>query len=198
MKKTLFLVSLGLMAFALSPAPAEAAGGNLKPLGKFGYWSAYQMAEGTNPVCYMSISAKPPEKKGAKTKRGNVVLMITHRPAESSLDVISYSAGTKFKAASDVTVQAGGKSFSLFTQDDTAWSRDAATDRAVSQALRTSDSVTILGTASSGMQIADTVSLKGAPEAYYAMSKACGVAAPSPKKEAPVKKDEAKKKPAKK
>lgn len=176
--KKLFLL---LIPFLLLADVSVAKAGNLKPLGKFGYWTAYQMTEGGHPVCYMSLSAKPPVKAGAKAKRGEVVLMVTHRPAESSFDVISYSAGMKFKPATDVTVTAGGKTFSLFTQDDTAWSRDSATDKAVSQALRTSPSVTITGTGASGAALADTVNLKGAMEAYVAMSKACGVQVALPK-----------------
>jgi len=157
------------------PAPAQAA--VPKPIGKFGYWSAFQMMEGPNPVCYMSITAKPPEKKGDKkaVKRGDVVLMITHRPAESTTDVISYAAGAKFKSAADVTFKIGAKDFSLFTQGDTAWSRDQAADHAVVTALRTSASVTVNGTLANGTALADSVNLKGMNEAYAAIGKACNV-----------------------
>ena len=187
MKKTLTLIVLTGTLFFVGAFPAMAAAP--KVLGKFGYWSAFQMYEGSNPVCYMSLTAKPPVKKGDKktAKRGEVVLMITHRPAESSLDVISYAVGAKFKPSSDVTFKIGSKAFSLFTQSDTAWSRDQATDRAISDALRSGTSVTVAGALANGMVLADTVNLKGIAEAYYAIGKACGLDVAPPKKAAPAK-----------
>jgi len=173
MKKDLSLLALSCVLSVVLATPVLAA--PPKPLGKFGYWSAYQMVEGNAPVCYMSITAKPPAKVGnKKAKRGEVVLMITHRPSENALDVVSYAAGAKFKSSSDVTLKIGSKSFNLFTQGDTAWSRDQATDRAVVEALRGSGAVTISGSLLSGVTLADTVNLKGFNEAYVAIGKACG------------------------
>lgn len=153
-----------------------------KSLGTFGYWATYQMNEGNASVCYMSITAKSPPKKGEKkSKRGDVVLMITHRPSEGSTDVVSYSVGAKFKPASDVTVKIGSNSFTMFTQQDAAWAHDSATDRAIAAALRSGASATFTGQLASGTALADTVNLKGAAEAYYAIGKACGLAVSKPK-----------------
>lgn len=177
----LFFLSMGLVLFGGAQAATAP-----KLLGKFGYWSAYQMFEGENPVCYMSITAKPPVKKGEKkAKRGDVVLMVTHRPSENALDVISYAAGAKFKSASDVTFKINGKDYSLFTQGDTAWARDQAGDRAIVGALRSVGSATVAGTLANGAALADTVNLKGMPDAYYAIGKACGLEVSPPKKAAP-------------
>lgn len=164
----------------LASAPAFAAA-SPEPLGKFGFWSAYKITENDQPVCYMSISARAPDAQ--KNKRGEVVLMIAHRPAENTTDVISYTAGLKFKPASEVDVIVGDKQFSLFTQGDTAWSRDAATDHAISQAIRKNATMTLAGLSTRGTKIGDTINLKGATAAYYAIGKACGLAVEEPKKE---------------
>ncbi|MFA6280238.1 MAG: invasion associated locus B family protein [Bdellovibrionales bacterium] len=178
-RRIVFFFVFGTLLAAFS-APTMAAGP--KSLGQFGYWSAYQMTEGNASACYMTITAKPPVKKGEKkTKRGDIVLMITQRPSEGALDVVSYAAGAKFKPASDVSVQIGGKKFDMFTQDDTAWSRDSATDRAIASALRTGQSATLTGTLASGAALADVVNLKGAGDAYYAIGKACGLDVAKPK-----------------
>ncbi|MDD3182795.1 MAG: invasion associated locus B family protein [Alphaproteobacteria bacterium] len=179
----LVLVCASFCALVVSPVLAASP----KSLGKYGYWSTYKLMEGANPVCYMSITAKAPvqkrkDKKKKTTKRGDVVLMITHRPAESATDVISYAAGTKFRAASDVNFKMGDRSFSLFTQGDTAWSRDQVGDHAIVAALRASSAVTVTGIAANEASIADTVNLKGMPEAYYAIGKACGLAVEPPPK----------------
>lgn len=186
MKKPLFSSALlGAACCILMTSPAHAAP---ESLGKYGYWSTYKMMEGQNPVCYMSITAKAPAAKQTKDKkqkairRGDVVLMITHRPAEGATDVISYAAGTKFRPASDVAFKMGDRSFSLFTQGDTAWARDQATDKAVAAALRSSSTVTVTGIAANESSIADTVNLKGMAEAYYAIGKACGLDVQPPPK----------------
>jgi hypothetical protein len=166
---------------ALLAMPAQAAGP--KSLGKSGFWSSYSLGEGKQAVCYMSLSAKPPQPKNVSkaAKRGEVVLMITHRPAEDATDVVSYTAGLKFKPSSDVALKIGAKQFDLFTQGDTAWSRDAATDHALAAAIRAGQSLTITGVAASGAPIADTLNLKGADAAYVTVGKACGLKVEEPK-----------------
>ncbi len=180
----LALLNLGATpAFAAAKAkpaaqtqkPAQPA---TKSLGKFGNWSSYVVYEGKNPVCYMALTARPKDPKG---KREAVSLMVTHRPAESSTDVVSYAAGLKLKAGEDVEARIGDKTFNLFTKDDTAWARDAMTDRAVVMAMRTANTQMVLkGVAADGKPITDTVDLKGARDAYAAASKACGLAAEKP------------------
>ncbi len=165
-----FLLAPLVSVFASSPALAA---GKTEILGKFGYWTAYAMQENKQPVCYMSIMARSP--KGEKAKRGDVILMITHRPGENVTDVVSYTAGMKFKPGSEAVIGVDSRQFSLFTQDDTAWSRDSATDRAVSAALRKGSNAIVTGVASNGTKISDTVNLKGSAAAYKAISKACGL-----------------------
>lgn len=162
----------------ISISAAQAA--EPRKLGKFDYWTAYQIADAKQPVCYMSLTAKPPIPKGSKLKRDVVTLMVTHRPAEGVLDVVSYTAGTRLAPSSEVTVQDdSGKVFNLFTQNDTAWARDPAADRALTMSLRAANKVTFTGTAASGGSFADTISMKGSSKAYRAMTEACGLSAPS-------------------
>ncbi len=170
--KRLFLFSALWAVLFSFPATAQTAGP--RKLGQFSYWAAYQLSEGKNPVCYMTLTAKPPMPKGSKIKRGAVTLMVTQRPTEGALDVVSYAAGTKFAPGSEVIVQAQGKKFNLFTQGDTAWARDPATDRALAAAIRAAESITIVGTAAQGGSFADTISMKGSAKAYQAMAEACG------------------------
>ncbi len=163
---------------SLGVASREATAALPKNTGHFGYWATWDVMEGVNPVCYMTITADPPVpfKDRTKTKRrGDVQMMIAHRPAEGMVDVVSYAPGAKFKAASDVTLKIDGNSFNLFTQGDTAWARDAATDRAIAMAIRAGDYAVLSGTLASGERLADRVSLKGSSKAYETISKSCGV-----------------------
>jgi len=173
MKKSPFLATLVVTVCFLVSSSAQ--GATPKSLGKFGYWQTYLLYEGKAPVCYMTLTAQPPRKKKGGNKRGKVVLMITHRPAESAYDVVSYSIGTKFKPSSDVAFKADGKTFNLFTKADTAWAWNSATDRALTHALRKDYSVIIKGKTSSGEKVSDEVSLKGSNNAYKQISKACDI-----------------------
>lgn len=172
--------------------PLQAAS-SPEQLGKFGFWTAYKMTENGQPVCYMSITTRPAAEK-KKPKRGEVILMITHRPADNSTDVVSYTAGLKYKPSSEALVQIGSQKFDLFTQGDTAWSRDVATDHALATAIRNGSNMTINGLTSRDTAIADKLDIKGSFEAYVAINKACGLPVPEAPK---TKKAAAKTKPSK-
>lgn len=176
--KSFCVLSLGLSLLLSLTAPAAAA--TPKQVGKFGFWSAYTLDNGKEKVCYMTLTAHPPAPTKKSAKRGDITLMITHRPAEMTLNVVSYSIGTKFKPASEAIVKIGKNQFNLFTQGDTAWSRDSNTDRTLSNAIRAGSSLSLTGTAANGSLLTDTVQLKGSEQAYRAISKNCGLNVPDP------------------
>ncbi len=168
---TLFLTMLGGVFF-----PAYSSAAEPKKIGQFSYWTVHKMKQGRFPVCYMSITANPPKSnKKSKHKRGDVVLMITHRPVDGAQDVVSYSVGGRLRASSSVYAILGDKRFDLFTHDNAAWARDASADHELSMALRAGTHVTFMGRLATGRKFADTVNLKGSAKAYEMMSKACGV-----------------------
>jgi hypothetical protein len=121
-----------------------------------------------------------------KAVRGPVTLMITERPGDNSRDVVSYDTGYVFKPGSDLKIAIGRSGFSLFTEKDTAWSRDAMTDHALTAAILKNPSLTAMGTpaARGAGATTDTLALKGAPEAYRAITKACGIEIEAPPKPA--------------
>lgn len=163
------------------------------PLGSFGGWKAFSFEENKQPVCYMLQALHFSQRK--TFKRGIGYVMITHRPSEGSKDVFSYTAGYTFKPESDVKITIGKKVFDLFTQNETAWSRDGITDHALAAAMRASPFMKVTGVpAQRGLTpVTDTVNLRGAAAAYQAIGKACGYPDDPPQKPA-VKKPAAKKK----
>lgn len=158
------------MAFALA-APMVAGAQEMTALGTFGKWVAYTYTDKGKPVCYMS--AKPDKSEGAYKARGEVELLVTHRPAEKAFDVLSVVAGYQYKPDSDVVLTAGGQAFNLFTNADRAWARDAKTDAAVVQQLIKSSTAVIKGTSSRNTPTTDTVSLTGFSAAYKAIGDTC-------------------------
>lgn len=144
-----------------------------KNIGEFGDWTAYLYMEDNNKVCYMV--SKPSKQEGNYTKRGDVFALVTHRPAEKCYNVFSFTAGYPYKVDSEVSVSIGQQNFKLFTQNETAWAADAATDNRLAAAIRSGNSMVVKGTSAKGTQTTDTFGLKGSSAAYAAISKECGV-----------------------
>lgn len=142
-------------------------------VGEFGDWTAYVYMEEGNKACYML--SKPIKEEGNYTKRGNVYALITHRPAEKSKNVFSFVAGYPFKADSEVAVNIGAQRFKLFTQNETAWAPDSATDNKLVAAVRGGNQMVVNGTSAQGTATTDTFSLKGSSAAYAEISKECGI-----------------------
>ncbi|MBF5093336.1 hypothetical protein F1643_01470 [Azospirillum sp. INR13] len=159
-----------LLAAGLTAAPAAAA--DPRHLGTFKDWNAFAFEEKGQKVCYISSQ---PKKTEPKAKRGDIYALVTHRPSEKTLDVVSIIVGYPFKKGSEAEVSVDGKEFKLFTDGETAWARDAESDRAVTAALRDGRQMVVKGLSSRGTRTTDTYSLAGVGQAYDAINEACGV-----------------------
>ena len=137
----------------------------------YGDWVAYVFSEGDNKVCYMV--SQPTRQQGNYAKRGEVFALITHRPTDKSRNVFSYIAGYPYKTGSEVTVEVGNQRFVLFTQDESAWTHDQATDDELAAAIRRGSSIVVKGVSTKGTKTTDTFGLKGSSAAHMAITAAC-------------------------
>lgn len=169
-------------ASAASPAPAshnpalhkaQAPGQNISRIGGADGWDAYTDMTGKAKICY--LIGKPHKSEPANLKRGSVFASVTHRPSEKRFNEVSFTSGYLFKEGSDAELSIDGKKFSLFTNKDGAWTRDAATDRAVVEALAKGKEAVIKGTSTRGTATTDIYALTGFGQALAAIDKACGV-----------------------
>lgn len=167
-KFTCLLVAALSLGAVASVAHAE---DTPKKIGEFGDWAAYSFMEEGNKVCYMA--SQPKKDEGNYSRRDQIFALITYRPAEGSKNVFSYIAGYSYKGGSDVTVTIDNEKFTLFTQDDTAWAPDAATDNKISEFLRKGNKMVVKGTSSRGTSTTDTFSLSGSGSAWDAVNKEC-------------------------
>ncbi len=96
-------------AFALiliaATAPVDAQ--DNVPIGNFGDWEAYKESEGGKAVCY--LGSQPKKAKGKYKKRGETYILVTHRPSEKSLNVVSIKAGYTYQSGSEVDVVIGAE-----------------------------------------------------------------------------------------
>lgn len=144
-----------------------------KLIGEYGDWTAYMFMENNGKVCYMV--SKPKKTEGNYTKRGDVFVLITHRPAEKSKNVFSYIAGYTYKQNSEVTVNVNNQTFNLFTQDDSAWAPDENVDNKITDAIKRGSSLVVKGASARGTDTVDTFGLSGSSSAYKAISVECGI-----------------------
>ncbi len=144
-----------------------------KLIGDYNDWSAYTFKEGNSVVCYMASTPKKDE--GSYTKRGDIYVIVTHRPKDKSFDVVNFVAGYTFKPNSKIVVKIGKESFdSFFTEDDKAWTINDASDKALVKAMFRGERMIVEGTSNRGTKTKDTYSLKGFARAYKAINAKCG------------------------
>ncbi|MBL4804088.1 MAG: hypothetical protein JKY71_04420 [Alphaproteobacteria bacterium] len=167
MKKT--CIALILLAFVSIPMAAFA--GQPRLMASHGDWEVYVFFEDNNKVCY--IASQPKASEGDYTRRGEIFALITQRPADSTRDVFSYITGYTYKAGSEATVIIDGEEFSLFTQDETAWTPDSETDSKLANAIKNGSKMVVKGTSSRGTLTTDTFSLSGSSKAYERMNQEC-------------------------
>jgi invasion protein IalB len=163
-------VALGLAAAPLA-GTALAQTAEPESIGTFDNWQAVTFDEGGKKGCY--VTSKPTKEEGNYTQRGRVYVLVTHRPADKSYDVVSFVAGYTYGDAGDVTVTIDQTQFDLFTHQDSAWAMDAATDRDLVNAMKKGDSMVVKGKSSRGTPTTDTYSLSGFSRAYQAIAEAC-------------------------
>lgn len=160
-----------ICAFTIaSITAAEAA--QPQVLGEYGDWTAWTYNESGNLICYMSSTPKKDE--GKYTKRGDIFVIITHRPAEKSFDEVSFMAGYTFKSGAPMTVKIGNKTFkNTFTEGDKAWMVSNAEDKSLIAEMKRGSRMIVDGTSSRGTATKDTYSLKGFTSAYNAITAKC-------------------------
>jgi invasion protein IalB len=175
-KKSLLIATVWVMGLS---GAGTAAAQNPKLIGSYSDWKALTFQEQgasqaeTKSGCY--TIAEPIRKEGAYSTRGRVYALVTHRPTDKKLNVITIIAGYEFKEGSGVTVEVGDEKFSLFTQQDMAWASDED-DAKIVDAMKKGSDMVVHGVSAKGAETTDTYSLIGFTKAYNAIGQACGLA----------------------
>jgi hypothetical protein len=165
------LACLAVLYLVAAPCAAVAAEGTA--LAKFDDWAAYTYGKGKSKTCY--IYSVPQKSEGDYSKRNPTYFQVTHRPGDKSFNVVSVTAGYVYKKDSNAEAEVDGTKYSLFTDGDTAWSRDAKGDAALVTAMKNGNQMIVRGSSSRGTLTTDIYSLHGFTAAHAAIDKACGV-----------------------
>ena len=176
------LAAAASLVVALAPLPslAQKQSGSQKQsaaqphrLGEAQSWTAYSYPSGSGKICY--LVGTPSKSEPANAKRDAVNALVTHNTAEKTSNVVSFVFGYTLKDKSDVDLEIDTNKFSLFTNNDTAWARDAATDKAIVEAMVKGKQAVVKGVSSRGTATTDTYSLSGFTQALSLIDKACNV-----------------------
>lgn len=160
------------LALVLACSAMSSAGAQQRSLGSFNDWTAVVDGRAGKKLCY--AGSTPKKSQGKYVSRGDVHLLVTHRPAEKVNGEISVTAGYTFREGKDVEAVIDGKTFKLFTRGENAWAYDANADRSMVAAMKAGRQMIVRGTSSRGTQTTDTYSLAGFSAALAAIDKACG------------------------
>ncbi|MGN1078631.1 MAG: invasion associated locus B family protein [Alphaproteobacteria bacterium] len=140
-------------------------------IGVFDDWNAYIFNDKKDKVCF--VSSMPLKSSGEYTRRGDVFLIVSHRPNEQLYDVLTFVAGYTYLPRSEVQFRAGNLKAALFTSEDTAWAKNLKTDAEIAKAMNKAVRVTVKGLTIESIETYDIFSMKGFNNAMEAINRLC-------------------------
>ena len=160
---------------AAAPAPAAAAAGGAEPtlVGQFGTWGAYTATPNGKKVCFALAKPSSSKTNPANRPRDPAYAFVSTRPAEKVTNEVSIMIGYTLKPGSESTLEVGGASYSMYTQGDGLWIKNAAEEERMVDAMRKSADVTVKGVSAKGTETTDTFSLKGLAQALERLAQDC-------------------------
>lgn len=157
--------------------PAVAAKPETKKIGSFNGWDAYEHTDKGAKLCY--LHALPQKKEPAAAKRGEIYILVTHKPKEKIRNEVSIYFGYGLKNGIPAQAVIGPTTVDMFTHEEAAWAADASVDQQLVDALRKGKTLVVRGESARGTKTTDTYDLGGFTPALQAIDKACGLPATS-------------------
>ena len=105
MRTALWFAALAVLLFGAPPVAV--AQERPRVIGEYTDWTAIRFRENGETVCW--ISSAPLESNPKNVRRGDIYVLVTHRPASNTLDEVSVYAGYPFANASEASIEIGGR-----------------------------------------------------------------------------------------
>ena len=160
------------------PAPATppaAATGGAEPtlIGQFGSWGAYTASPNGKKVCFALAKPASSKTNPPNRPRDPAYAFVSTRPAEKVTNEVSIMIGYQLKPSSESTLAVGGATYSMYTQGDGIWIKNAADEERMVEAMRKAADATVKGVSSNGTETTDTFALKGLAQALDKIGQTC-------------------------
>ena len=141
-------------------------------------WSVFEASQDGGKICWVATTpTKSVALRGGNqvdVNRGDIYLMVAVRPADGVENEVSFISGYPLKKGSEVEVEVGSDSFTLFTSGENAWPPSPEEDKRVVGAFRRGIDATVEGVSQRGTTTVDTFSLLGFTDALAAATERCG------------------------
>ena len=162
------------LAQAQKPARSAAVSSDSPQLlGQFGDWGAYTANPGGRKVCFALAKPASAKTDPPNRPRDPMYVFISSRPADNVQNEVSVMFGYQFKPNAEASLDVGGSSFSMYTQSDGGWVKNAAEEPRLVEALRKAGDMTVKGVSSRGTTTTDVYSLKGLSQALDRVAQEC-------------------------
>lgn len=166
MMKRLFVLAIFSSAF-IGTAMAQAP----QSLGEFKDWTAWTFTGNKGKVCYMH--AAPSKLQPDRLNHGDVSFFIRISPGEGITNEANFVVGYPFQEQSNVTVEIDGRTFTMFTQAESAWLVVPDEEAQLLTAMRAGKTMTVKGTSQRGNATTYGYSLSGATAASDKIKSEC-------------------------
>ncbi|HYZ41286.1 MAG TPA: invasion associated locus B family protein [Stellaceae bacterium] len=155
------------------PSAAMAGGAEPTLIGQFGTWGAYAATPNGKKVCFALAKPSSSKTNPPNRPRDPAYAFVSTRPAEKVSNEVSVMIGYALKPGSESTLEVGGASYSMYTQGDGLWIKNAAEEDAMVQAMRRSSDIVVKGVSAKGTETTDIFSLKGLSQALDKIAQDC-------------------------
>jgi invasion protein IalB len=142
-------------------------------LGQFGDWGAYRATPGGKKVCFALAKPSSSASEPAGRNRDPSYAFVSTRPAEKVRNEVSVIVGYPQKPGHDATATIGSNSYSMYTQNDGAWIKNAAEEAQMVETMRKGADLVVKAESARGTKTTDTFSLKGIAQALDKVAEEC-------------------------
>jgi hypothetical protein len=158
---------------AVKPPAAATGGAEPTLIGQFGTWGAYSATPNGKKLCFALAKPSSSKTNPPNRPRDPAYAFVSTRPAEKVANEVSVMIGYTLKPGSESTLEVGGASYSMYTQGDGLWIKNAAEEERMVEAMRKSADATVKGVSAKGTETTDTFSLKGLSQALDKIAQDC-------------------------
>lgn len=142
-------------------------------LGQFGEWGAYRASPGGKKICFALSKPTSATSEPAGRHRDPSYAFVSTRPAEKVKNEVSVIVGYPQKPGHDATAAVGSATYSMYTQNDGAWVKNAAEEAQMVETLRKGSDLVVKSESARGTKTTDTYSLKGIGQALDKVAEEC-------------------------
>jgi invasion protein IalB len=142
-------------------------------LGQFGEWGAYRATPGGKKVCFALSKPTSAASEPTGRTRDPSYAFVSTRPTEKVKNEVSVIVGYPQKPGHDATAAVGSTTYSMYTQNDGAWVKNAAEEAQMVETMRRGSDLVVKSESARGTKTTDTYSLKGIAQALDKVAEEC-------------------------